>query len=184
MVCILHHRKPLGSIRIEARNQRTGSSFLAVQKAPVEKSLLRLLVEAADAAEAILRDSFAGTPMHGVTRAQVTVFRELDLGGPATMSDLARTIGVTAQAMGECVRRLEGHGLVTVASDPRDSRARVVSISSVGHDMRGSIWEQVGSLETQLVTLIGVSEVRALKRSLALIPALRDRKPAAPSTVL
>jgi DNA-binding MarR family transcriptional regulator len=148
---------------------------------PVEKSLLRLLVEAADAAEAILRDNFAGTPMHGVTRAQVTVFRELDAGGPATMSDLARTIGVTAQAMGECVRRLEGHGLVDVAPDPRDFRVRVVSISPLGRDLLGSVWEGVDHLETLLAAVIGNDGLGELKRSLAVIPGLRRTSETAPA---
>lgn len=152
-----------------------------MQKLPAEKSLLRLLVEATDAAEATLRDGFAGTPLQGVTRAQVTVFRELELGGPATVSDLARTIGVTAQAMGECVRRLEGHGLVTVAPDPRDSRARVVSISDLGLTMLDSVWERLGHLETQLAAVIGTEGVDDLRRSLSLIPRLRTNSHIAPA---
>lgn len=144
-----------------------------MQKVPTEKSLLRLLVEATDAAEATLRDGFAGTPLQGVTRAQITVFRELELGGPATVSDLARTIGVTSQAMGECVRRLEGHGLVTVAMNPRDSRARIVSISRLGRAMLGSVWERLGHLETRLAAVIGTEGLSDLRRSLAVIPQLR-----------
>lgn len=140
---------------------------------PAEKSLLRLLVEATDAAEATLRDSFTGTPLQGVTWAQVTVFRELELGGPATVSELARTIGVTAQAMGECVRRLERHGLVTVARDPRDSRARMVSISGLGLAMVHRVWQQLGHLQTRLAAMIGPDGVDDLRRSLALIPELR-----------
>lgn len=140
--------------------------------------MMRLLVEAADTAETLLRSRFVGTPLQGVTRAQVAVFGVLDFGGPATVSDLARSVGITSQAMGESIRRLERDGLVSVASDPNDSRAKVVSITPLGADMLRIVWRELRQLEDRLAEMLGTDRLHQLKQDLAVIPLITRVGPA------
>lgn len=60
------------------------------------------------------------------------VFQHL-VPGPASVTELARALGVTQQAASKQVADLERRGLVQRREDPADRRARLVELSATGH---------------------------------------------------
>jgi DNA-binding MarR family transcriptional regulator len=63
--------------------------------------------------------------------AHVHITRHLALHG-SRLTDLARSAGMTKQAMGDLVDQCEAWGLVAREADPRDSRARIVRFTPTG----------------------------------------------------
>ncbi|MEA9985598.1 MULTISPECIES: MarR family winged helix-turn-helix transcriptional regulator [Subtercola] len=64
-----------------------------------------------------------------LTPSQKAVLRRLEVGGPSTMSTLARLEGVRPQSMGATVAVLDAAGLVSGSTDPRDGRKTVLSLT-------------------------------------------------------
>jgi len=64
-----------------------------------------------------------------LTGSQKTVLLHLEREGPATVTTLARTMGVRPQSMGATVAALQGAGLVSGAPDPADGRQTIWSIT-------------------------------------------------------
>jgi DNA-binding MarR family transcriptional regulator len=65
------------------------------------------------------------------THSQTDVLRVLDRDGPATVTTLARTLGVRPQSMGETLSVLKAAGLVSGAPDPSDGRQTVLSLTAL-----------------------------------------------------
>ncbi len=65
-----------------------------------------------------------------VTPSQASVLRRLEKDGPATSTALARAEGVRPQSMGATVAALEAAGLVTGATDPKDGRRTILSLTA------------------------------------------------------
>ncbi|MCO7221460.1 MarR family transcriptional regulator [Klenkia sp. PcliD-1-E] len=55
--------------------------------------------------------------------------------GPARLTELASTEGVSQPSMTALIARLAGQGLVDRAADPRDGRAVVLSLTDAGADL-------------------------------------------------
>lgn len=66
-----------------------------------------------------------------LTGSQKTVLLHLEREGPATVTTLARTVGVRPQSMGATVAALQGAGLVSGAPDPADGRQTIWSVTPV-----------------------------------------------------
>lgn len=63
------------------------------------------------------------------TPSQVSVLLRLEKDGPATTSSLARAEGMRPQSMASIVTALEAAGLVGGASDPKDGRQSLLSLT-------------------------------------------------------
>jgi len=74
-----------------------------------------------------------------MTLSQVAVLGQLDRDGPATVSGLARTVGVRPQSMGATVAALEATGLVAGTPDPNDGRQTIWSLTPACRE-----WIRVG----------------------------------------
>ena len=73
----------------------------------------------------------------GLKKSQFAVLNHLArLGGEWSPARLASAFQVTKGAMTNTLRRLEKRGLVDVKADPSDGRAKLVTITDAGHDMR------------------------------------------------
>jgi DNA-binding MarR family transcriptional regulator len=66
-----------------------------------------------------------------VGAAHVHITRHVALAG-TRLTDLARSAGMTKQAMGDLVDQCEAWGLVVRDRDPRDTRARLVRFTPTG----------------------------------------------------
>ena len=63
------------------------------------------------------------------TPSQVQVLGLLEREGPATVTALARALGMRPQSMGETLSVLKAAGLVSGAPDPNDGRQTVLSLT-------------------------------------------------------
>jgi DNA-binding MarR family transcriptional regulator len=64
-----------------------------------------------------------------LTPSQTSVLAMLERDGPATVTTLARLEGVRPQSMGATIAVLESAGLIGRASDPKDGRQTILSLT-------------------------------------------------------
>ena len=74
-----------------------------------------------------------------MTLSQISVLGRLDRDGPATVTSLARAVGVRPQSMGATVSALETTGLVSGTPDPNDGRQTIWSLTPACRE-----WIRVG----------------------------------------
>jgi DNA-binding MarR family transcriptional regulator len=83
----------------------------------------------------------------GLSLPETSVLKRLELGGPTTVTALARAEEISGQSMGATVRSLEGKGLVDRRADPDDGRSALLSIAPGGRKVltnrRGARTEQL-----------------------------------------
>jgi DNA-binding MarR family transcriptional regulator len=70
-----------------------------------------------------------------LTTSQKSVVLHLDREGPATVTTLARALGMRPQSMGAIVSALQVAGLVKGAPDPADGRQTLLSLTPACRDM-------------------------------------------------
>jgi DNA-binding MarR family transcriptional regulator len=68
----------------------------------------------------------------GLTMPERTALSCLDRSGPATSSELAREVQITAQAMGATLSALRARGLIERRPDPADGRRVVLTVTDAG----------------------------------------------------
>lgn len=70
---------------------------------------------------------------HGLSTAQFTVLTHLArLGGEWSPLRLARAFQVTKGAMTNTLSKLAARGFITIAPDPADGRAKIITLSEAG----------------------------------------------------
>jgi DNA-binding MarR family transcriptional regulator len=68
----------------------------------------------------------------GLTMPERQALSRLDRSGPATSSELARQVQITAQAMGATLGALQARGLVERRPDPEDGRRVILTVTDAG----------------------------------------------------
>jgi DNA-binding MarR family transcriptional regulator len=88
--------------------------------------------------------------------------------GPAgaTASDLGRRLGVSKQAAGKTVDRLEKLGYVTRAGDDRDARRKLIRLTPHGTELLARSAAIFDELRRKWVRTLGVERVRDLENAL------------------
>lgn len=71
------------------------------------------------------------------------------------LSDLAHRANMTKQALGEFVATLAAAGLVQVAPDPSDGRARLVTLTPDGQRVQDQIRRTISAIEQDLQRRVG-----------------------------
>ena len=99
-------------------------------------------------------------PMHGFVLQAV---------GPegTTAVELARALGVTKQAAGRTVAGLEEQGYLVRATDPADSRRKVVRLSARGQDLLERSAAILDDLRRRRADTVGADRIAALEDTLA-----------------
>ena len=95
-----------------------------------------------------------------VSAAHVHITRHLPLAG-CRLSELARSAGMSKQAMGDLVDQCEAWGLVVREPDPRDARARRVQFTESGRAWVKAFQMAVGQAQREFEQEVGV-EVAAV----------------------
>ena len=85
------------------------------------------------------------------TPSQTDVLRQLDRDGPATVSKLAREIGMRPQSIGAIVATLQAEKLVSCTPDPDDGRQTLVALTPL---CRNKIAKGRAALEDWLASRI------------------------------
>ncbi|GAA2421367.1 MarR family winged helix-turn-helix transcriptional regulator [Streptomyces pulveraceus] len=90
----------------------------------------------------------------------------------ATASEIGRRLGVSKQAAGKTVERLEGLGYVERVDDPRDGRRKLVRLTARGVDVLVRSAEGFDRLRARWAEALGADRVRAMEDDLrAMVPA-------------
>ncbi|MFI6726828.1 MarR family winged helix-turn-helix transcriptional regulator [Streptomyces atratus] len=98
----------------------------------------------------------------------------------ATASEIGRRLGVSKQAAGKTVEKLEGLGYVERVDDPRDGRRKLVRLTARGIDVLVRSAEGFDRLRAEWVRVLGADRVRAMEADLrAMAPASAFRLDAA-----
>jgi DNA-binding MarR family transcriptional regulator len=97
-------------------------------------------------------------PAHGLTLQAI--------GPGVTASELGRRLGVSKQAAGKTVDRLEKLGYVTRAGDDRDARRKLIRLTGRGVDLLNRSAAIFDDLRAQWVRTLGAGRVRDLEDAL------------------
>jgi DNA-binding MarR family transcriptional regulator len=112
--------------------------------------------------------------------SQVTVLRRLESEGPATVSALARAVGVRSQSMGETVAALQAAGLVAGSPDPADGRQTLLSLTAACRKwIRQTRAAKQDWLSHAIESELSPREQQELARALALLQRVVAAQPAA-----
>ena len=95
-----------------------------------------------------------------VSAAHIHITRHLPVGG-ARLSELARSAGMSKQAMGDLVDQCEAWGLVNRTRDERDARARRIEFTEDGHAWVRAFQMAVGQAQREFEQEVG-AEVAAV----------------------
>ncbi|MFF3390652.1 MarR family winged helix-turn-helix transcriptional regulator [Streptomyces sp. NPDC002669] len=86
--------------------------------------------------------------------------------GGATASEIGRRLGVSKQAAGKTVERLEALGYVERVDDPRDGRRKLVRLTGRGVDVLVKSAEGFERLRARWAEVLGADRVRAMEADL------------------
>ena len=123
---------------------------------------LRLALERFDERVRILMTQHPAVPLalanlagrNQIGAAHIHITRHLGLEG-ARLTDLARSAGMTKQAMGTLVDQCAAWGMVTREDDPLDARARRVCFTEAGLAWLQAYEESVVQAELEMRQAIG-----------------------------
>jgi DNA-binding MarR family transcriptional regulator len=84
----------------------------------------------------------------------------------ATASEIGRRLGVSKQAAGKTVERLEALGYAERADDPADARRKIVRLTAHGVDALRKSAEIFDELRADWVRVVGAERIAALENDL------------------
>ncbi|MGF0320058.1 MarR family winged helix-turn-helix transcriptional regulator [Nocardia fluminea] len=134
-------------------------------------SLLKLLVQAADAYERALNPRLRDGLGTELRPAHYAVFRYLAPDG-SRVTALAEAAGMTQQSMGELVTHLEKSGYVRRMPDPADGRARLVVTTAAGQAAVALAGRHIQLIEQTIAAELGTESLAAVRDALARLPAV------------
>ena len=130
------------------------------------RSLRQLLLQRSDWFEDRVLQAAPRFGYHFVTPAMHRLFAHMS-NKPVSISELARRLAVSRQAVHQTVGEARRRGIVKLVEDPLDARVRNVCFTEKGMQMVRSASQAVRHIETQLARRLGARDVAALRRILA-----------------
>jgi DNA-binding MarR family transcriptional regulator len=115
----------------------------------------------------VVEQGFAAAGHPAIRQPHLPVFEYIDRERGSRISYLAKHANITAQSMGELVDYLSARGYVERVPDPTDGRARLVRLTTKGHEVYALAGTLVRGLEAEWSALIGERKFRQLKGLLA-----------------
>src|SRR5580693_3237137 len=102
---------------------------------------------------------------HGISMWGYVVLNALD-GGPArTQAALAQAIGADKTRIIGVLDELQQAALITREPDPADRRARLLSITPAGHQVRSAAQAEIQANENRLLSSLPAADRRAFLRA-------------------
>jgi DNA-binding MarR family transcriptional regulator len=101
----------------------------------------------------------------GLARSQALVFSHLDAEGTRP-AEIARRAGISRQAVGQTVAQMRELGLVKLAQDPTNRRARLVQPTAKGRRALERSGSGSAAAEKVLSRRIGAARVKSLRDAL------------------
>ena len=131
-----------------------------------EANLARLLLNRFRWFDNALRSTLAREMGASVTSAQSLLFAELPLEG-ARQTELARSLGVSRQAVNDLVQGSQRQGLVELVTDPTSARSKLVQPTAKGRRSVAIALSSFAASESALRAQVGDRHVDALRAALA-----------------
>lgn len=97
--------------------------------------------------------------------SHIAVFAQIRAEG-SRLTDLARGANMTPQAMGELVDELEELGYVERRPDPTDRRAKLIVLTSLGHECIAAGIATIQGIEDRIDQILGPRGHAQLRRFL------------------
>ena len=101
----------------------------------------------------------------GLARSHALVFSHLDADGTRP-AEIARRAGISRQAVGQTVAQMKAQGLVKLAPDPSNRRARLVQPTAKGRKALERSGSGSSAAEKVLSRRIGAARVKSLREAL------------------
>jgi DNA-binding MarR family transcriptional regulator len=101
----------------------------------------------------------------GLARSHSLVFAHLDANGTRP-AEIARRAGISRQAVGQTVAQMKSLGLVKLAPDPTNRRARLVQPTAKGRKALERTGSGSAAAEKVLARRIGAARVKSLRDAL------------------
>jgi DNA-binding MarR family transcriptional regulator len=101
----------------------------------------------------------------GLARSHALVFTHLDPQGTRP-AEIARRAGISRQAVGQTVAQMKQQGLVKLAPDPTNRRARLVQPTAKGRKALERSGTGSSAAEKVLSRRIGAARVKSLREAL------------------
>ena len=132
------------------------------ENSDTSKFLMRGLLHAYYWCDESLQNSMrkAGLPPLSRTKSMIMVNISDGITRP---SDLARNIGISRQAIQQTLVEMEKSGLITLAPDPADGRAKIVKFSRRGTGIGKIAFDALDEIEAELSRRLGVRAVKQVK---------------------
>ncbi|GCE16777.1 MarR family winged helix-turn-helix transcriptional regulator [Dictyobacter kobayashii] len=92
----------------------------------------------------------------GMSQSRLTLLLELRQTGEMSQAELVQRLGMEGTLVTRFVKQMEGSGLLTRRSDPRDNRFTLVTLTPAGERIAQQMADFTHTLEAQL--LEGLSE--------------------------
>jgi DNA-binding MarR family transcriptional regulator len=105
--------------------------------------------------------------------AHTRLFPHIDLAG-TRLTELARRVGITKQAVGQLVDDLVEQGVLDVVADPVDGRARLVRFTKRGLDGIAHGLKVLASIEAELAKHVGRERIEAMHATLLALQDVLD----------
>src|SRR3954454_19534231 len=101
----------------------------------------------------------------GLAQSHALVFSHLDANGTRP-AEIARRAGISRQAVGQTVVQMKAQGLVKLAADPSNRRARLVQPTAKGRKALERSGNGSAAAEKVLSRRIGAARVKGLREAL------------------
>ncbi|SDJ44364.1 MarR family winged helix-turn-helix transcriptional regulator [Nonomuraea jiangxiensis] len=103
---------------------------------------------------------------HGVSMWGYAVLGALEDGSVRTQAALAEAIGADKTRIIGTLDKLQATGLITRTPDPRDRRARILTITDEGREVRGSVRAEIQAHEERLLARLPEADRDGFLRAL------------------
>jgi DNA-binding MarR family transcriptional regulator len=110
---------------------------------------------------------------HDIPISQARVFQRIAPGG-SRLAELAEAAQVSKQTVGSIVDQLERAGYVQRIPDPRDARARLVTMTAKGRELVEISTPVVRDIEAAWTAHLGRARARQLRQILAELCEITD----------
>lgn len=135
---------------------------------PLQAPLLhQLLLHRSQWVSTRLMEGAARNGYGEVTEAMGRMFAHLAMGRPVGLSELARRLAVSRQAVHQLANEAAALGFLEFVPSESDGRVKLLRFTQKGWAMSDSAVRELQAIEAELATWIGVEDLTTLKRILA-----------------
>lgn len=133
---------------------------------PGQRSVRQLLLQRSEWFEDRVLEAAPRYGYRFVTPAMHRLFAHMS-SKPLSMSELARRLSVSRQAVHQTVAAAHRRGIIELVEDPLDGRTRKVRFTDKGMKMVRSASQVVRDIERELERRLGSRDLAALRRILS-----------------